>query len=307
MRFYLLEDLLPNKFLSWNLGLIPNPDYSGLLDDPTRLFKVHSGEPNKHDLMWRICLGPEDESLYNPLFNPWNCKGSVRYAHYKWMQSWLNRNKKVHTSMWCQSYYWKINDWEICKSPFVTEFIYNNKNFNLLWFEKPKKENDFLILEVISSDSMKSIHIINVNTRKNSSKEKPLEFSVGRSKHNDIVIHDISVAREHAKIELINGEFYLSDINSGQETYFLEQKPVIFNKNLTSLDMKVQDCTISIKVTKLKKGIFQNWFKKKNHQDSIGTDWKNFEEFLPQKLLNMLIKGEGKINDKGNMDDYIFK
>ena len=111
---------------------------------------------------------------------------------------------------------------------------------------------------MISSDSMKSIHIINVNTRKNSSKEKPLEFSVGRSKHNDIVIHDISVAREHAKIELINGEFYLSDINSGQGTYFLEQKPVIFNKNLTSLDMKVQDCTISIKATKPKKGIFQN-------------------------------------------------
>lgn len=44
-------------------------------------------------------------------------------------------------------------------------------------------------------------------------------LSIGRAKDNDIVIENLSVSRNHARIRRVDNKFILTDLNSANGTY----------------------------------------------------------------------------------------
>src|SRR5436309_3057222 len=44
-------------------------------------------------------------------------------------------------------------------------------------------------------------------------------MSVGRSRDNDVVVENLSVSRNHARIRRQNGKYVLTDLNSANGTY----------------------------------------------------------------------------------------
>lgn len=239
---------------------------------------------------WRICYGPEDKDFGNPLFNPWLWRGSVRYAHFKWMKKWINSRKKVISSMHCLSYYWKISKWEIWQTNLITDFIYNDNPFYLLDYEVPRKGNDYLILEQINCSSIKMVHIVDIDWRdKDMYRKHMVSFKIGSNTQNDIWVFDKSVDRSHAEITWVNGWFYLRDLDSKRGTFFLNQIPVVFNE--FSAKEKIfyfPNHLIKMKLMAKSKSGCLWWLKRKPRK--VG----NNDNDIPIKLSKFLQKKETK-------------
>lgn len=103
---------------------------------------------------------------------------------------------------------------------------------------------------MISSDSVKSVHVINVDYRDVAYRKSQLVFSIGKGVQADISIYDKSIDKMHAEILLIGGEFYIRDIGSKHGTYFLEQKPVTFDLNsYKNMNISIPNHIIDINLT----------------------------------------------------------
>ena len=59
-------------------------------------------------------------------------------------------------------------------------------------------------------------------------KKPKAEYKIGRARNGDIKINIDSISREHAKISLDHGEFYVEDLDSTFGTMVLLTKPVCF-------------------------------------------------------------------------------
>lgn len=135
----------------------------------------------------------------------------------------------------------------------MTEFIYNDRDFNLLIYEVPNPEDDYVILEQMNSQALKMVHIINVDHRDIVFRKSKIIFTLGRGNHNDICIYDKSVGRNHAVIELLNGQFYIKDVKSATGTYFLNQVPAVFGHNfIQELEIALPEHVVKIQFLKSK-------------------------------------------------------
>ena len=76
-----------------------------------------AGGKNKHEeIQCRICLSPEEDPIDNPIINPCQCIGSVKYIHLECIREWLEGKKHKKETPYVNSYIWRGLECEICKA-----------------------------------------------------------------------------------------------------------------------------------------------------------------------------------------------
>jgi hypothetical protein len=138
---------------------------------------------------------------------------------------------KTRSSMHVTSYFWKPLQCTKCKKAYTLELNYNGSKRTLLDYEIPDKFSDFIIFELVSTQNYKIIHVININSRDPIFRKSDFEFNIGAHEDNDIQINSNSVCQTHAKISLIDGMFYLSDLGSKHGTYVYFKDPIEITKS----------------------------------------------------------------------------
>lgn len=170
----------------------------------------------------RICLMDDNEEE-NPLINPCNCIGSVRFIHLQCIKHWLKSKINSQTLNFITVHSFKNFECEICKASVPERMKYKSSTLTLIEFPKP--ESSYIMLESISREKkeMKFVYIIHLKDKK--------EILLGRSNEADVRMTDISVSRSHASIKLVNGKFYIDDTDSKFGTLAQIQNDVVFLPN----------------------------------------------------------------------------
>jgi len=103
--------------------------------------------------------------------------------------------------------------------------------FQIMKFDLPNNENDYIILESIKSAPAKVIHVFDLKACDGNKGVDGLvfnpknEFRIGRSVETDMKIADISVSRVHSYIRVIKDKLYLEDNGSKFGTFVKVTKP----------------------------------------------------------------------------------
>lgn len=155
----------------------------------------------------RICLCEDDEDT-NPLIKPCKCAGSMAYIHHECLKTWFHGKRVVKNSSIVTTYFWKNLECELCKTPYPyeTRSIDGKQWLNIIEYDKPALRPDgesyFMVLESISSNTSKVIHVINM--------ERQNKIFIGRGHDAHIRVTDISVSRLHAAlIKSPHGYYFL--------------------------------------------------------------------------------------------------
>ena len=177
----------------------------------------------------RICLQEGDFNGENPLINPCNCTGSVKYVHLiclrKWLTSKIIINHSFDNSV--TSYSYKPFECELCKEQIPERIKYNNEIISLI--EMENLNEPYIIFENIYHNNVNYIgnyfdyqHIFIVHFNEKN------RIKIGRSNDADMRLSDISVSRTHAFLHLKNNEFYLEDCKSKFGSLLLIQNKIMF-------------------------------------------------------------------------------
>ena len=209
-----------------NMNLIDeeNDDTSNALILKNNNKNNDSKTHKKSKKICRICYnGDVDED--NPLIYPCNCKGSMKYIHYKCLRNWLNskieNNKRgFFKTDNCIAYLKKELACELCKVTFPDFIKYKNKLLNLTLYDS--KYEQYIILESMKVNKLKQkfIYILSLDKYK--------YFTLGRSKECDVIFPELSVSRYHCYIfKDDNNGIYIEDNSSKFGTLALIQNPKI--------------------------------------------------------------------------------
>ena len=153
----------------------------------------------------RICL-MDDNEPENPLVNPCNCIGSVRFIHVECIKKWLM--SKITTKMFnfLIVHSFKNLECEICKKTLPEKIKFKNEIINIYEMQKP--DNNYIMLESISREKRENRYLYIIHLKDKQS------IKLGRANDSDVRMTDISVSRNHATLKLYNGYLYLQDNNS---------------------------------------------------------------------------------------------
>jgi pSer/pThr/pTyr-binding forkhead associated (FHA) protein len=180
----------------------------------------------------------------NPLISLCACSGSVKFIHFKCLNTWLLSNltveKNTNNSLnnCFEIYVYKIKKFycELCKIPFPLRVFDNkNKKFKFL-YEKILKDinaniadDKILILETIDYNInltdqnqykyKQYFYIIKINQSTKNDENKNFEILIGRNKKCDIRIK----SKSNSKINLINN-FHAGIVYSKNEFYLIDKK-----------------------------------------------------------------------------------
>ncbi len=211
----------------------------------------------------RICLLDENETD-NPLIDPCNCTGSVKFIHLMCIRQWLKSKILTKNFNFLSVHTFKTFECEICKTFFPEQVRYRDMLYSL--FEISKPETNYIMLESLSREKRENKYLYIISMQ-----EKPI-IRLGRSNESDVRMTDISVSRNHATIRLIQGEVYLEDNYSkfGTLTQMQNDLQIIPSKQLSIQSGKL---FINFFMSKSCCSIF-NCFKKK--YDDI--DYNHFLE-----------------------------
>ena len=177
----------------------------------------------------RICLQEGDFNGENPLINPCNCTGSVKYVHLiclrKWLTSKIIINHSFDNSV--TSYSYKPFECELCKEQIPERIKYNDEIISLIEMENLKQP--YIIFENIYHNNVnyignyfdhQHIFVVQLNNKN--------RIKIGRNNDADMRLSDISVSRTHAFLHLKNNEFYLEDCKSKFGSLLLIQNKIMF-------------------------------------------------------------------------------
>lgn len=181
----------------------------------------HTESARSFVLPCRICLSEVFEPE-NPLISPCKCGGTMKYIHLKCLQHCLMSKLTTKSSDCVLSFSWKKLGCDLCKKTYPYRLILQGKTIELL--DIPKPPGQYLILEVLCKDktSQKGLHLVHMGN-KNS-------IRLGRAQECELRIADISVSRNHAKINYIGGNFYLEDTGSKFGTLVQIKRPVLLDE-----------------------------------------------------------------------------
>ena len=173
----------------------------------------------------RICYNDEGDEEDNPLIYPCNCKGSMKYIHYKCLRNWLNSKienskREFFNNDSCITYLKKELACELCKITFPDFIKYKNKLLNLTLYDS--KFEQYIIFESMKVNKLKKKYIYILSL------DKYKYFTLGRSKECDVIFPELSVSRYHCYIfKNDNNEIYIEDNSSKFGTLALIQNPKI--------------------------------------------------------------------------------
>ena len=82
--------------------------------------------------------------------------------HISCLKEWVNSKRLVYKGKKVQSFFWKALECELCKEPFENRMKY--RMFQIMKFDLPNDENDYIILESIKSAPAKVIHVFDLKS-----------------------------------------------------------------------------------------------------------------------------------------------
>ena len=182
----------------------------------------------------RICYDEEDPvgGFDNPLVQPCQCSGSLKYIHLKCLKHWLRTKAcdKLESNFYFEIYLIKKVKCEICKSNFSDFIQHNKKIFEVLDLESAFE--NYLELEslVFDKNNNRCIYVINLDNN--------IKINLGRGHDAHLIINDMSVSRLYCTLTVENKNIYLEDNNSKFGTLVLVQTPTL--KLIENLPLFIQ-------------------------------------------------------------------
>lgn len=164
--------------------------------------KINVKKKRKNMPICRICL-MEDNEEDNPLINPCNCIGSVRFIHILCLRRWLKSKITTKNFNFLMVNSYKSLECEICKKTMPERIRYHGEVINLIDFQKP--DDNYIMLESISREKRDTCYLYVIHM-----KDKNV-IKLGRANDSDVRMTDISVSRNHAFLKLVDGFFFLED------------------------------------------------------------------------------------------------
>jgi hypothetical protein len=132
------------------------------------------------------------------------------------------------------TYFWKHLECELCKQPYPyeTKSRDGKKLLNIIDYDTPAPlpGNDlhYIVLESISSNTSKVIHVINMSFSP--------KLYIGRGHEAHVRVTDISVSRLHAYLaKSVQGYYYLVDNDSKFGTLALVKTPLQIKANSSTV------------------------------------------------------------------------
>ncbi len=129
------------------------------------------------------------------------------------------------------TYFWKNLECELCKTayPYETRSLDGKEMLNIIEYDTPQPFYDedtgitheayYLVLESISSNTSKVIHVVNM--------EDTQQLYIGRGHDAHVRVTDISVSRLHATlVKSAQGYYFLTDNDSKFGTLSLVKTPL---------------------------------------------------------------------------------
>ena len=171
----------------------------------------------------RICYS-EEENIENPLIQPCNCSGSLKYIHLNCLKHWLKNsvyNLVQSNENYCV-YNYKQPHCELCKTKFSDYIMNNGKLYEILDLHTNINFHNYMILEslILDKHNNKYFFIISLDKQK---------INIGRGKESDVIFSDYSVSRCHCSLTIDNKskKVFLHDENSRCGTLILIQSDYI--------------------------------------------------------------------------------
>ena len=159
-----------------------------------------SNKKSKLPKLCKICYG-EEEDPDNPLVQPCQCSGSLKYIHLKCLKHWLNTKSciNVDSNERYSVFLVKKIECEICKQKFPDFVKHKDKLYEIL--EPNIDFNCYCILENLSldKDGKRFIYVINL--------ERNEKLKIGRGHDAHLTLSDISVSRIHGILIIENKKF----------------------------------------------------------------------------------------------------
>ena len=170
----------------------------------------------------RICYLEEDENnLENPLVQPCECTGSVKFIHLECLRKWVSTRScvKIDTTSECCIFLIKPVECELCKAKFPDFIKYEKRLLPVIDFSQVF--DNYLTLESLTLDRQnnKFIYVISLN--------KERKIKIGRGHEAKVILSDISVSRIHCIMTVEKNQVFIEDNESKFGTLILVQCPNI--------------------------------------------------------------------------------
>ena len=183
--------------------------------------EINHNKIKKQNSVCRICYGEEEDEKENPMVQPCQCSGSLKYIHLQCLKHWIMTKSctKVDDNDCCKVFLFKEIECEICKSKFPDLINHNGKHYSLLDFSDEYKNYFTIETLTLDEENNKFLYLISL--------DKKSEIKVGRGILSDILLSDVSVSRVHCLFYIEGKNIYLKDNNSKFGTLVLVQTPTI--------------------------------------------------------------------------------
>lgn len=174
-------------------------------------------EEKKKDLFCRICYEEEDKED-NPLLQPCNCHGSMKYIHLNCLKQWLKTNTFIiyDNNELCKTIKFKEAKCELCQEKLPDFLQHKGKLYEIIDYGIDFKNYiifDCLTLDKNNNKYMYIISLDNINNNK--------LLSIGRGKDCCLVLSDSSISRNHCALRYNNKKLFLEDCGSKFGTLIL--------------------------------------------------------------------------------------
>ena len=208
----------------------------------------------KKNKVCRICYIQEEDEDNNPLVQPCNCDGSLKYIHLQCLSQWIYTHscEKLEINNKCSIYLIKPVVCELCKTKFPDYIKFKNRFFPLINFTN--EYNSYLALESLTLDKYqnKFIYVVSI--------EENRKIPIGKHHDCEIVLSDRSIDIIHCFMTINNKQVYLEDNDSKFGTLILVQTKRIklyqgiplylqigrsFLEVLVKKEFKLFDCCVS--------------------------------------------------------------
>ena len=208
----------------------------------------NNNDNSKNKKICRVCYCGEESPTENPLINPCECKGSMKYIHYECLKNWLD--SKIESSPLSSIYIkegigmsYCTNDLicELCKAKFPDYVNYNNKFYNITIYKT--KFEKYLIFRSSHYNNKKNYKFIHIVSFDNTDK-----IVIGRSNECDISFPESSISRYHCFMycDKEKEHLYLDDNCSRFGSLVLIQNQ--FLEIINNLPLKLQKNKTYIKI-----------------------------------------------------------
>ena len=204
--------------------------------------KYKSFDEKEKNKTCRICYCEED-TIENPLIQPCNCSGSMKYIHLNCLKRWLKNssyNLVQGNENFCV-YNFKQPHCELCKTKFSDYIRHKGKLYELLDLHTDINFKNYMILEslILDKHDNKYFYIVSLDKQK---------INIGRGHESHLFLSDLSVSRHHCSLSIDNKskKVFLHDENSRCGTLILIQSDYITLTLGTKLNIQIGNTRFEI-------------------------------------------------------------